>query len=434
MGSRGLIALAIVACASHAAEAGRKKKVQISSTPEGATVYLGDIENGPECETPCTVDVENGTIVILELKGHKPQIKPISFGRRERPPFKRSFTLPEAIGNLKVEGPEGAAVFLDDDDKGKIPFDEDVPAGTHLLHIKIDGKEVYSKPIEIPVDQVFKVSVPKDVATADDGDGDDTDPDPPDDDDTKKQIGVTKKSPERPRAGRLFSAAAAVTMGFRDFAYVNADPMRTDLAPEAERGQVLMGAAVEFWPGQLLGLHALRGLSLYGRAQIGVNPQAVVDATTNMPSGAKTFWRSFEASLQQRWVLSSIGVAVGGGYVRDVLRFSGSNIEQVPDCDYQAFRIGGTVSYEPGGHFAPFLTVENRVVFSGGALETRFPDAKANGLHGAAGVAVQYGHLGGRVEASLTRYAWTFRRDAGVDTDGANDDIKYVAVTVGYAY
>jgi len=432
MGRRAVIALCFVACAVSSAYAKGKKKIQISSTPSGATVYLGSVENGEQCKTPCSVEITREVNVIVDLAGHKPVVEPLVIGRRERPPYKRSYTLEESIGNLKVSGPEGATVFLDNKDKGTIPFDKDVAAGSHMLSVKVDGKEVYATAIEVPEDEELKVPVPSKVAAAEPVE---EDPDPVEDD--PKQEVVKQQPPPPPRAGSLFSMSAAFSVGFRDFTYLNVAPMttRNDLGPETEGGQVLAGVAGEIWPGTFAGVHALRGLSVYVRAQLGVNSQTVVKDNDSTALGARTFWRSFEASLHQRWVFGSVGVGVGAGYVYDQHEFEGDKVDiaKVPDANYQSLKIGGSVSLMLGA-LEPYISAENRIVISGGDIEDRFPGAAVNGLHGAAGVGLHFGHLGGQVEASLTRYAWTFKREAGVDTDGATDNIKQVSLSLGYAY
>jgi len=60
--------------------------------------------------------------------------------------------------------------------------------------------------------------------------------------------------------------------------------------------------------------------------------------------------------------------------------------------------------------------------------------ATANGLRAALGTTASFGKLGGRVEASLTRYSWTFKNDGTAGANGASDSIKLISVVLGYAY
>jgi hypothetical protein len=240
--------IAVVVAIATPAIAGPKKKVLVESKPPGASVYVGTIEDGAKCTTPCTIEVDSGANVIVDLAGYKPKIEQLVFKRTERAPFKRSYKLLASVGNLTVEGPAGAIVYIDNVEKGKIPFDDEVPAGSHIVQVKLDGKELYSNPIEIPEDGDQKITVPnkpKVIAKKDppDGEGDKDPPDPPK---------ITKPSgPKKPRAGRLFAMSAAFSVGFRDFSYKNVTPgtMRPDLGPETEGGQLLAGVVAEVWPG-----------------------------------------------------------------------------------------------------------------------------------------------------------------------------------------
>ena len=54
----------VVSVGSAGAQA--KRKVKIETEPAGATVYVGDKENGPACEpTPCTIDVPPGEVILV---------------------------------------------------------------------------------------------------------------------------------------------------------------------------------------------------------------------------------------------------------------------------------------------------------------------------------------------------------------------------------
>ncbi|MBA3539500.1 MAG: hypothetical protein H0T79_07705, partial [Deltaproteobacteria bacterium] len=102
---------------------------------------------------------------------------------------------------------------------------------------------------------------------------------------------------------------------------------------------------------------------------------------------------------------------------------------------YQSLRLGARVSAALGS-VEPYLAVENRIVFDGGALQTRFDSASASGLHGAIGVAARMGALSARVEGALTQYSWTFTYGSGDmrQASGGSDRISQVSVSLGYAY
>jgi hypothetical protein len=432
---RPALVLALVFATTGTAAAA-KRKVQIVSKPAGASVYVGSIEAGEKCKTPCAVDVEvpGETTVIIDLAGYRPKSDQIVVGRRERAP-KRTYTMIPSVGTLKIEGPPGANVFVDGADKGKIPFEQEVAAGPHQVHVKLDGKEIYVNAVDVAEDEELKITVANRVAIKP------PDDDPPDEDvPTDKPEIREKAKPAAPRTGSLFQLSAAFSVGFRDFTYRNVNPMttRTDLGPESEGGQVLAGGQLELWPGTLLGLRPLRGFALVGRFQYGINPQTVIDAD-DTALGARTFWTSLEVSARQQFVIAGKVIAeIGVGYVGDQHQFEGAegDIAKVPDAHYQSLKIGGRGALILGSA-EPYLAVENRIVMSAGPLQQRFDatgGADVSGLRGAAGVNVRFGKLAGRLEASLTRYSWNIVDNGTTDTDGATDSIKQVSMSVGYAY
>ncbi len=432
--ARRLLALAFVLVGTVGTAAAAKKKVQIISKPAGASVYVGSLEAGEKCQTPCAVDIDGETTVIVDLAGYRPKSDQIVIGRRERAPFKRTYTLVPSVGTLKIDGPAGANVFLDGKESGKLPFESDVPSGSHTLMVKLDGKDLYVNAVEVAEDEELKIIVEKKTVAA--KPPDDKDPLPPEPPELRRPA-----KPSVPRAGSLFSLSAALSVGFRDFTYNNVDPMtaRPDLGPESEGGQVLAGAQLELWPGTLAGIRALRGFALVGRFQYGLNSQTVIQDVNNAALGARTFWTSLEVSARQQFLIASKFIAeVGVGYVGDQHQFEGTDtdIAKVPDAYYQSLKIGARAAVVLGG-LEPFLAVENRIVMSSGPLGKRFETtggSDVSGFRAAAGVGLRFGKLVGRVEGSLTRYSWTFVDDGTTDTDGATDSIKQVMMTAGYAY
>ncbi|MBS1118001.1 MAG: hypothetical protein H6Q90_229 [Deltaproteobacteria bacterium] len=432
MGRPVLFATILVAAAATSAVAGPKKKVQIETTPAGAQVYLNAVEDGALCTTPCSIDAEVGdTTLINDLAGHKPIVETFVISKRDKN-LKKSYKLVAALGKITVTGPRGASVTVDDEDKGKAPVELEVDAGIHAVVITLNGKQLYAQPVdvvagdEISLEGGARAAEPPPVK--DQGPGPSTGP-------AIHQVGHPT-----PRAGSIIALSAAFTVGFRKFQYEGSDANDPKLQPETEAGQMIAGPVIEIWPGTLAGIHALHGLAIMVRYQHHLNSQGVVKKDLNgveTPTSASTYWRSFESSLRQRWTLGgSATVEASIGYVRDEYSFSGmsTDVELVPDATYDAIRIGGRGSLLIG-KVEPYFSAENRIVLSGGALETRFSQgATANGLRAALGTTASFGKLGGRVEASLTRYSWTFKNDGTAGANGASDSIKLISVVLGYAY
>ena len=428
----------VLASGAGAVAGTRTSKVTIETDPPGAKVYFNLKEDGEVCTTPCTIDAPIGeTPLIIEAENRRPIIENLVVPRKTARPMRVSFKLEAALGTLVIEGAAGATIKIDDEDRGKAPRRlEDLQAGAHHIVLEKNGKKLYDDYVEIEIGR--EATVTPAVASAAPA---------PNLREAAPVITATQVAATTPGAPAL-AVTLAVDAGFRQFTYKNnrSPAIQRD---DTEAGQVLIGPIVELWPATLLGLGYLHGLSLYGRFQLGVNNQAVsIKAAPSGASGATaltTSWRSLEISLHQRWAIADRGtVEVGAGYTDDRYQFDGDAMADVstsivPDAAYQAVRIGGRAALRVGG-FEPFLTLENRLVLSGGAMEQRYKlGTSVNGVRGSLGVTRRVGqHFDLRLEASLTLYSWTFQPDtldkAAPNADGGRDFIQNLTLALGYTY
>jgi hypothetical protein len=441
-----LVACLVASAAGSAAAGGpgqgntqatRTSKVTIETDPPGAKVYFNVKEDGEVCTTPCTVDAPVGeTPIIVEAENRRSIIENLVVPRKSARPLRVSYTLRPAYGALVIEGSDGATIKIDERAQGTAPRRvEPILAGAHHVVLERDGKKLYDEFVEVEVDADATVSVPRA-----------TEPATPVASPTPA-LAAAREAPDRAQTAPLLAVAAATDIGFRQFTYNN------NLTPaqqrnDSEGGEVLTGATVELWPTTLLHLGALPGLSLYGRFQIGVNPQpvSVRDSMTGaeMPTALTTSWRSWEVSLRHRWTIASAWtIEVGAGYTTDRYQFTTDGSRDgaaqratVPDAAYKAVRIGGRASLLLG-RFEPYIAAENRVVVSGGAMESRYKvSTSVNGLQGALGAVIHLGRFEVRADASLIEYSWAFRYDVNDDdkADGGSDVIERIGLSVGYVY
>ncbi|HEX3477310.1 MAG TPA: PEGA domain-containing protein [Kofleriaceae bacterium] len=440
-----VLAACLVASAAGSAAAGgpgqgtpatRTSKVTIETDPPGAKVYFNVKEDGEVCTTPCTVDAPIGeTPIIIEAENRRAIIENLVVPRKTARPLRVSFKLRPAYGALVIEGSDGATIKIDERAQGTAPGRFDILAGAHHVVLERDGKKLYDEFVEVEVDADATVSVPRAAEPA----APPASPPP--------ALAAAREAPDGARTGPLLAVAAATDIGFRQFTYNN------NLTParqrnDSEGGEVLTGATVELWPTTLFHLGALPGLSLYGRFQIGVNPQAV--SVKNSMTGAETptalttSWRSLEISLRHRWTIASAWtLEVGAGYTSDRYQFTtdgsmdgDAQRATVPDAAYKAVRIGGRASLLLG-RFEPYVAAENRLVVSGGMMESRYKvSTSVNGVQGALGAVIHLGHFEVRGEASLIEYGWSFRYDLTDDdkADGGSDVIERIGLSVGYVY
>lgn len=427
----------LVIAAMGVADAGPTRKVLVESEPPGATVYLNDVDKGPVCEaTPCTINAPIGTsTIILRLDKYEPEISLLEVPKGKRT-LQQKYTLKGAVGTIVIDGPKGAIIRIDEVDRGRAPARVDVSAEAHHVVIVMNRRSLYDDYVEVGTGEELVIE-PKTVAEVDD------DPKIIDDDDGEGGGGgggggggsseITGSSGTSTRSAYIH-AAAAFDVGFRHFTYDQAQT--PNLREESEGGQVIGGPAIELWPGRMMGVDFLSGLSLFARVQLPVAGQTVVGG--DLMGTVRALWRSYEASLRQRWIFGDVGVEVSGGYVQDQFTFDatvGIDVDLMPDTRYQSVRLGGKVSYA-ADHVEPYLTAENRLVISGGPVGERFADASVSGLRGSAGLLFNIGGITARVEGTLMSYTWTFTYDP---TDmskaaGATDSIKLISMALGYAY
>lgn len=429
-----LVACLVLTDLGVAAAGNKTSKVTIETDPPGAKVYFGLKEDGAICTTPCTVDAPIGeTPIIVEAENRKSIIENLVVPKKTARPMKVHYTLDPAVGTLVVEGGNGGTIKIDEEDKGKAPGRvEGIAAGAHHIVVEKNGKALYDDILEIEAGHEATVS-PK-TATAPDA--------PPDKTNVPAATATATAPVTRPkRQGPAIAVTGTMDVGFRKFHYEDNTTKGTQY--DDDEGQVLAGPIVELWPTTLLGLRVLPGLSLYGRFELGVNPHRVTKtpegSAMKLPTSLLTAWRSLEISLHQRWTIGHAAtIEVGAGYSDDRYQFKGDaqDLAVVPDASYKAVRIGGRASLLFGS-LEPYLTIENRIVLSGGAMESRYTiGTSVNGLRGTLGAAVHRGHVELRLEGGLTRYGWTFKPDVTDTTQasGGTDFIKNVTLAVGYAY
>jgi hypothetical protein len=426
-------ALLLVLVCAGVAHAGPTRKVVIDTDPEGATIYVGDKESGPKCQTtPCTLDLPIGdtTILFIELESFSEAIEQVEVpNKRDSKPMKFHVDLKAAVGTIVINGSPGANIEINDEDKGKAPARIEMPEGSHHVVVTQGGKRLFDDFVQVDANAEATV--------------------------TPRAGGITKSNPTNPTAtptdatvdkpatpatskprGHYVMGSGAFDVGFRKFSY-DGNMTKNTLRDETEVGQVLAGPMIELWPTEILGLGVLPGLSLMGRFEFGLNSQPVTGM--DIAGTTTTFWQSLEISVRNRFVIAdTAAVEVGVGYLRDTYRFNGSpnDVMLVPDADYQSIRVGvrGSLLLDP---VEPYLVLENRIVLNGGSLQQRFPlGASANGLHGALGAVAHFGNFAVRLEAAITDYSWTFKPDTGARfiASGGSDRIEDISLSLGYSY
>jgi hypothetical protein len=441
MGRLVLASALLLLAAAGDAYAGPTRKVQVESEPPGASVYIDDIDAGAACEsTPCEISVPLGShTLIVRLDKYEPEVVEVDVVKGKRP-LQQSIKLKSAIATIKVDSPRGATVRIDDEDKGKAPIEITTSAAEpHHVVVSLSGKSVFDDIVEVATGDIYPVK-PKmasastdDSATVTDDDGEGGGGGGGSGGGTGGSTGITDSTESGPRSAYV-SGGVAFDIGFRHFTYQEA--MTNNLREETEGGQVMGGPAVELWPGRMLGVGPLHGMSLFARLQFPISGQTVEGG--DLMGTVQTEWSSFEASLRQRWVFGSFGIEASGGYVQDVLTFKTSDsrdLDKMPDANYQSIRLGGKLAYQAGS-VEPYLAAENRIVMSGGVVGQRFEQSKCSGLRGSLGLGLAFGAFTARAEGTLMSYSWQFAYEPGAPAQAksATDSIRLISMTLAYSY
>ncbi|HEY4245123.1 MAG TPA: PEGA domain-containing protein [Kofleriaceae bacterium] len=431
---RAFATAAIVAALAGVAAAEPKRTITIDTEPPGAQIYFNDKESGSVCTTPCSIRAPIGSYPILvEADKYRPFVDTLDVPAHGGT-GKYHYKLELAVGNIVVDGPRGATIFIDDEEKGHAPATIPVEAAPHVVVIKLGGRQIYADSIDVEAGTDTPISPPKGAA----GPGVATIGEEPDNgtDDTGNPLGVEKTGPKPaspPRDGAYASLALRMDVAFRKFSYKGAPT----LSGFDESGHVAIGPAFEVYPGVILGMHSLRGLALYGRFEFNANSQTVT--SMNSTTSATTHVSIIEIAVRHRWTFPNIAtVEANGGFLRDALTFAGpsSEVSQLPDAVYSSIKFGARGSLLLG-YVEPYLEIENRVVVSGGPIQDRWSEASPSGIHAEIGAERKlYAGLLVRLELGITRYGWSFKQDDAMapQASGGSDLIKLIAFTVGYAY
>ncbi len=147
--------------------------IKISSSPDGASIYIGARSCGVVGSTPWTGKLAAGPVtIIVERTSFEPVTRTVSLTPRATQelfvPLVRT-----NVGTLDIRGDAdsqvaGAASLVDGTQVGVVPVVVKVPGGRHQVEIKRDGFDVFSQWVEVQDSQtiailpVLKPSAPRD--------------------------------------------------------------------------------------------------------------------------------------------------------------------------------------------------------------------------------------------------------------------------------
>ena len=144
----------------------------LSTTPPGATVWVGDRKHPPRGRTPLSLPLPAGRqTLILELAGHRTVKRPVDVKAKTR--VKLGVAMPPILPTVLVRtNPPGARMFFDNRPAAvPSPATQGLPAGKHVLRLELDGHDPVTREFTLTaahtiakpfvVDVVLQKAVPK---------------------------------------------------------------------------------------------------------------------------------------------------------------------------------------------------------------------------------------------------------------------------------
>ncbi len=146
---------------ASAASAQSRRRVNIESTPPGATVYLDDPNGAPLGTTPLRrVRIVRGRhTLIFKLANHEDFTLPIMV-RRNNETFRATL---RPLGTITINaanaGAQGAEARIDGTPVGTLPIRKIVQPGRHLIQVGREGYVTFSQWVEVAGGQVLSLPV-----------------------------------------------------------------------------------------------------------------------------------------------------------------------------------------------------------------------------------------------------------------------------------
>lgn len=133
--------------AAESAEAQRRVRINVESTPPGATVYVDSADGAPLGVTP----IKGGIVragshkLIFKKDGHETTELNVNV-RRWRETFRATLQAQAKLVATPVNSAsQGATLYVDGEKKGILPYRGTLEPGRHLIKIEKEGHETYEE-------------------------------------------------------------------------------------------------------------------------------------------------------------------------------------------------------------------------------------------------------------------------------------------------
>lgn len=141
------------------AQPGATTRIQITSEPEGAVVYIdGSISRAGE--TPLTVNLTREEHRIrLVLEGHATEDRTITVGRSRQTLSFRLIPMARLEVTAANDAASGATVRIDGEEVGTVPLTHNIDGGRHEVRVERNGYESFSRWLDVSPGQSYALAV-----------------------------------------------------------------------------------------------------------------------------------------------------------------------------------------------------------------------------------------------------------------------------------
>ena len=146
---------------------GRLKKwatLQLSTTPPGATVWIGNRRHPPRGRTPMTLSIPPGRqMLILELAGHRKVKRPVDIKAKAR--LRLALAMPPILPTVLVRtNPPGARMFFDGRASSvPSPATQGLKAGKHKIRVELDGYDPVERAVTLAASHTISAPLVVDI-------------------------------------------------------------------------------------------------------------------------------------------------------------------------------------------------------------------------------------------------------------------------------
>ncbi|MCG8425008.1 MAG: PEGA domain-containing protein [Proteobacteria bacterium] len=417
---------------SSRVNAAKTYRVQITSEPAGATVWIDDRTGQPAGRTPLSTRLSAGAHTIyVELDGYESVTWQIRVKRR-RKQFNVELTELKT-GSILVLPADGnraadeAKVLLDGKEVGTVPDSFDVAAGTHEIEVVRQGFEPFKKTVEVTTGQSVEVL----AALVEVG----KKPGSPLPTSTRQPPPDLRRAGPAPARISPLSVGASVGAAYRYYKYVELNRDIRTLRPFEGPNLGMVELTAELRLGGLVSWRWLRPFSIFATASLNLPTRS---SSNDGNENISTTWFRRDVGLRTKFSFGLFWLAIDLAQAGDRLDFPDDApfADDLPELSYETLRLGvllglaiGNNEFGVGGDGLLALSV-------GGIVDEAFADDDVYGFR----VHAWYRrhlpwNLAAALHARFVQFAHTFTAGSeGMIADGAYDRMFEVLVNVAYQF